>query len=155
MEQFWYAGYIIVLALWTGGMALFTFVVTPIIFRSFGRDRAGEIVGRLFPGYFTTNLVLSALAMVLFFLVCQDRESASYRISLILLLAALPLNCIHTFLLHPRIVRIKRTITSFEGTPGSDERKQFRRLHAVSAVLNLCVLAAGAILLVLGLLMKR
>ncbi|NTW65040.1 MAG: DUF4149 domain-containing protein, partial [Nitrospirae bacterium] len=39
-------------ALWTGGMALFTFIVTPAIFRSYGRDQAGEIVGRLFPGYF-------------------------------------------------------------------------------------------------------
>ena len=42
--------YTLTLALWTGGMVLFTFIVTPAIFRSFGRDQAGEIVGYLFPG---------------------------------------------------------------------------------------------------------
>ena len=38
--------YLITLALWTGGAALFTFIVTPAIFRSYARDQAGEIVDR-------------------------------------------------------------------------------------------------------------
>jgi len=44
--------YNLVLALWVGGISIFTFIVTPAIFRSYGRDQAGEIVGKLFPGYF-------------------------------------------------------------------------------------------------------
>lgn len=40
------------LAFWVGGVALFTFVLTPILFKALPRDLAGNIVGVLFPGYF-------------------------------------------------------------------------------------------------------
>ena len=53
MKLSWFSFYNIVLALWVGGMALFTFIVTPVIFKSYPRDQAGEIVGRLFPGLFS------------------------------------------------------------------------------------------------------
>ena len=44
--------YRLALSLWVGGIALFTFVVTPVIFRTQGRDAAGKIVGAIFPVYF-------------------------------------------------------------------------------------------------------
>ena len=50
--------YSFLLALWAGGMFIFTFLVTPVIFQSFGRDTAGEIVGKLFPYYFPYTLTL-------------------------------------------------------------------------------------------------
>jgi hypothetical protein len=52
MKPFLAILYTLLLSLWTGGIAIFTFIVTPAIFRSYGRDQAGEIVGRLFPGDF-------------------------------------------------------------------------------------------------------
>lgn len=39
-------------AFWVGGSALFTFVLTPILFATQPRDLAAKIVGVLFPGYF-------------------------------------------------------------------------------------------------------
>jgi hypothetical protein len=48
--------YNLVLSLWVGGNALFTFLVTPVIFKMYGRDEAGKIVGNLFPSYFTSLL---------------------------------------------------------------------------------------------------
>ena len=41
-----------ILALWVGGVCMFSFLTTPAIFRGYDRDRAGEIVGRLIGGYF-------------------------------------------------------------------------------------------------------
>jgi uncharacterized membrane protein len=58
----WSFLYNLVLSLWIGGMSVFTFIVTPAIFKSFGRDMAGEIVGKLFPGYFLSVLILSFAA---------------------------------------------------------------------------------------------
>lgn len=84
--------YTLTLALWTGGMALFTFIVTPTIFRSFDRGQAGEIVGRLFPGYFLSLLVLSAMALVLFFLLGADQATRSFRASLFLIVVAIIIN---------------------------------------------------------------
>jgi hypothetical protein len=68
--------YNLILALWVGGIFIFTFIVTPIIFQSFGRDYAGEIVGKLFPYYFPYNLILSVLALIVFF-IRQDTENNS------------------------------------------------------------------------------
>ncbi len=143
--------YLLILSLWVGGMVIFTFVVTPAIFRSYGRDEAGEIVGKLFPGYFPYLLALSFLALLLFLLQKTDRRSAGYWSSLVLLAAAIVVNSYVTFKLHPDAVRIKQQVATFEqAAPDSAARKEFRRLHAVSAVLNLFVLLDGAALLALS-----
>jgi ABC-type transport system involved in multi-copper enzyme maturation permease subunit len=151
MKLSWFSLYNTVLALWVGGIVLFTFVVTPAIFRSFGRDLAGEIVGKLFPGYFLYLLVLAAAAFILFFTVAGDQSRATARLSFILLIAALVINVAVTFTIHPAAVKAKQRISSFElESPDSAARRQFARLHALSAALNLLVLADGLVLLLLG-----
>ena len=143
--------YTLILSLWIGGMAIFTFVVTPAIFKSYNRDMAGELVGKLFPGYFTWTLVLSALALVAFFLLNADKSSKAFQWSLALLTVALLANAYVSFKLHPDTIRIKQEVTSFDrAAPDSPARKEFRRLHAISAVVNLFVLTAGVTLLVLS-----
>lgn len=143
--------YTLILALWTGGIAILTFVVTPAIFRSYGRDMAGEIVGKLFPGYFTYNLALSALALVVLFLLGADRSTKAFQLSLALLAVALLANAYVSFKLHPDTVHIKQQVASFEREPSdSPARKEFRRLHGISAVVNLLILADGVALLVIS-----
>jgi len=143
--------YSLILSLWIGGIAIFTFIVTPAIFRSYGRDMAGEIVGKLFPGYFTCNLVLAALALVLLFLLGADRAAKAFQLSLALVTIALLANAYVSFKLHPDTVRIKQQVASFEReSPDSPARKEFRRLHGISAVVNLFILADGVVLLVLS-----
>ena len=143
--------YTFILSLWVGGMALFTFIVTPAIFRSYRRDLAGQIVGTLFDGYFVYILVLSGLALLFFFLLRADQTARAYRISLALIVAALLVNTYVTFKLHPAVVKVKGQVASFESEPPvSSARKAFARLHAVSAVLNLFVLLDGVALLALS-----
>ena len=137
-------------------MTLFTFIVTPAIFKSYARDQAGEIVGRLFPGYFLYNLILAALVLVVFFIVANDRSKLAYRLSLVCVVTALLINLFIVFKLHPGAVRIKQQVTSFEReSPDSQARKQFRKLHRVSAVLNLALLAEGIVLLLTGPLVRK
>ena len=151
MKLSWFSVYNLILALWVGGIALFTFIITPVIFKSYPRDQAGEIVGRLFPGYFLYNLILAVLALVLFFIAANDRSKLSYQFSLVCVVTALLINLFIVFKLHPDTVRIKQQVTSFEReSPDSPARKQFRMLHGVSAVLNLVLLAEGIVLLVTG-----
>ena len=156
MKLSWFSFYTLILALWVGGIALFTFILTPVIFKSYPRDLAGEIVGRLFPGYFLYNLVLAALVLVLFFVVANDQSRLAYRLSLACAVTALLINLFIVFRLHPETVRIKQQVTSFEReSPDSPARKQFRRLHGVSAVLNLVLLAEGITLLITGPLVRK
>lgn len=140
--------YTLVLSLWVGGIAVFTFLVTPVLFKSFTRDRAGEIVEKLFPAYFFSLLALSIAALILFLIFAGMKPTLAHRASLILIIAAIGMNIFVTFKLQPDIKKVKQEIGSFEGISSeASERKEFRRLHAVSATLNLLLLADGVLLL--------
>ena len=147
----WFTFYDLVLALWVGGISIFTFIVTPAIFRSYGRDQAGEVVGKLFPGYFTYTLVLALLALFLFLLFSRDGSLPAYRLSLSLLILSIAVALFVSFWVHPTTVEVKKTVISFEREPAdSPARKRFTRLHALSASLNLLLLVDGVILLVVA-----
>jgi len=143
--------YTLILSLWVGGIFLFTFVVTPVIFKSYGRDMAGEIVGKLFPSYFLFSVIVSVLSLVLFLISFQDRALPGHNLSLLLLMAAVVLSLYVTVRLHPEIKRVKQEVASFEAVSPEDPlRKKFRSLHAQSALLNILMLADGVALLVIS-----
>lgn len=147
--------YTFVLSLWVGGMCLFTFVITPVIFRSYARDAAGDIVGRLFPSYFLFTLFVAGLAS-LFFVLSAERGSYGYRVSLILLAVAVVIALYVNVRLHPEMKRLKQEAASFEmAAPDNPDRARFRMLHAWSAVLNLAVIADGITLLIIGVGIKK
>jgi len=151
MKRIWNAIYRLVLALWVGGVAIFTFLVTPIIFRSFSRDQAGEVVGHIFPVYFPYLLALAAVALVAFLLGKDERSSVAAGLPVLLLVGALAVDAYVTFKLHPDIVEVKRGVASFEREPPeSQARKRFGKLHALSAALNLLILVDGVVLLLIG-----
>ena len=101
-------------------------------------------------------LALSALALVLCFLLGADQTTRSFRASLVLLVLSVIINAYVLFSLHPRTVEIKQQIASFERSAlDSPARKEFRKLHAVSAALNLTLLADGVALLAMSPLLKR
>ncbi len=146
----WFALYTLAVALWAGGTAMFTVLVTPMIFRSFPRDLAGEIVGKLFPLYFPCTLALSAAALVAFLAAARDRSGPGARLSLALLVFALVVNSYVSFKLYPDAVAVKRQVASFEReSPDTPARRQFARLHGLSMGLNLGVLADGVLLVLL------
>jgi hypothetical protein len=147
--------YNLVLALWVGGISLFTFIITPVIFRSFGRDMAGEVVGKLFPGYFLYTLLLSVLALILFLASRPSLRKAAYTWSMLLIASAIMINIFVSFKLHPEIKKIKEEIRSFEAAQDSPLRKSFGQLHGVSATLNLILLADGIVLLGISTALKK
>ena len=149
MRIVFFSLYHLALALWAGGITIFTFIVTPALFLSYGRDRAGEIVGKLFSGYFRYNLVLSVVAFLLFFFLSADRSRLLWVLSLALLAAGMIVNLFVVFKLHPDTAIVKREVASFEREPAdSPARRQFRRLHALSAGLNLFLFVDGVVLLI-------
>jgi uncharacterized membrane protein len=142
--------YNFILALWVGGIFIFTFLVTPIIFQSFKRDTAGEIVGKLFPYYFPYTLVLSVVALAIFIVFIGIKGNIRGKITIILLSIAVLINLFITFKLYPDIISVKQQIKTFETqTDESPARNQFRKLHAISALLNILLLIDGTALIIL------
>lgn len=134
------------LAFWVGGAALFTFVLTPILFRTQPRDLAAQIVGVLFPGYFWWGLAAGAVALVSL-LILRGRH---FLPRLALLVLMLGLTAFQAFSLEPRAAVLKEEIGSFE-TTGRDNplRREFSRLHSISMACNLAVLLGGIVLVIL------
>jgi len=148
--------YHFILALWVGGIVIFTFLVTPIIFQSFGRDTAGEIVGKLFPYYFPYNLVLSVVALAIFIVFSGIKGNIRGKITIIILSIAVLINLFITFKLHPDIISIKQQIKTFETqSDESPARNQFRKLHSISAILNILLLIDGTALIILNNISKK
>ena len=138
--------YRLAVSLWTGGAAIFTLLLTPILFRTESRDTAARIVGNLFPAYFKWGLACGALAL-LFRLIGRTGVT---RLTMGVLVVILLLTSFQAFYVEPRAAELKKQIGSFETTAKDHPlRKEFSKLHAVSAVCNLAVLAGGVVLVVL------
>jgi len=137
--------YHLAITFWTGGVALFTFILTPALFTSLTRDQAGRIVGILFPGYFRWGVACGGIALVARFGMCT-----STFIPQLLLILMLILVSIQTFSIEPRAAALKKEIPSFDTTPKDHPlRKKFSRLHGISASFNLAVLAGGIALVIM------
>lgn len=138
--------YRLAVSLWLGGAALFTFVLTPVLFRSESRDTAARIVGLFFPGYFRWGVACGLVAIVCRIVLFGKGQPAAALI----IAAMLTLSSIQAFYIEPHAAELKRQIVSFEATPKDHPlRRQFAKLHGVSAVCNLSVIAGGVALVVL------
>lgn len=156
MKKISFALYNLILALWVGGIFIYTFLITPIIFTSFSRDAASAIVDKLFPFYFPYDLILSCLAFAFFLLSGFQKGTARNKIAMAMIVIAIVINAYVNFRLFPEIKKVKQQIVSFENTPpDSPARKQFGKMHGVSAILNLVLLAEGTALIVIGPSLKR
>jgi len=134
------------MSLWVGGAALFTFVLTPIIFKAYNRDVAGQIVGHLFPAYFRWGLVCGATVLLSLITV----RGRNFVPAVALVVVMLALTSFQAFSIEPRAALLKRQIPSFETTPKDHPlRREFSRLHGISAVCNLLVIGGGVVLIVL------
>ena len=144
--------YHLAIACWLGGAALFTFVLTPIIFKAYSRDIAGGIVGVLFPGYFHWGLACGAAALISLLLTRGRRAIVSGIILTVMLI----LTAAQTFIIEPKAAALKKEIPSFTTTsPDHPLRVQFRKLHGISAVANLAVIGAGVSLVIISSLPAR
>ena len=139
--------YNLAVACWLGGSALFTLLLTPILFASYSRDMAGHIVGLLFPGYFRWGLACGSVALL-----CKLAGRGRFSLICIGILAAmLLLTATQAFVIEPRAAAIKEQIASFDTTAKDDPaRIEFRKLHGLSMAANLAVIAGGVILLLLA-----
>ena len=142
--------YLLALALWVGGGALYTFVLTPAIFASYPRNTAGEIVGTMMPHYFLFQLAATGVAALVLVALWRGWPGRRRVLCLALLIGALGAQSYVQWRLYPQILQVKARVASFEAAPDAPERRRFRTLHGVSMLVNLLVLADGALLLALS-----
>jgi hypothetical protein len=138
--------YRLAVALWAGGNAIFSLLLTPILFKTESRDTAARIVGNLFPAYFRWGLACGVVALV-----CRlVSRSGTGKVQIALLVVMLAVASFQAFVVEPKAAELKQQIGSFEATPKEHPlRREFSKLHGVSAVCNLSVLAGGVVLVLM------
>jgi len=142
--------YTLALALWVGGGALYTFVLTPAIFAAYPRNTAGEIVGTMMPHYFRFQSTAAAVAALVVLALWRSWPGRRRAVCLALVFGAIAVQSFVQWRLYPQILEVKSRVASFESAPDAPERRRFRSLHGVSMLLNLLILADGMVLLALA-----
>ena len=58
--------YLLSLVCWIGSIIFFSFIVAPIIFKTLDREKAGEVVRKIFPLYYKLGYICGALILFSF-----------------------------------------------------------------------------------------
>ena len=103
-----------------GVMLFFSFVVAPVIFTSLNEENARIFIRKIFPYYYTVNLVIS-LIVLLFFIYIKI-----YSIDFYLILSITILFAISNYILMPLINKYR----------DSKQDKKFKYSHFISVVIN-------------------
>ena len=61
--------YLLSLVCWLGSIIFFSFFVAPVVFKTLDREKAGEIVGIIFPRYYKLGYVCGALILLSFMMI--------------------------------------------------------------------------------------
>lgn len=135
--------YILSLATWIGSIVFFSFFAAPAIFKTLDRDKAGEVVGVIFPRYYGIGYVCAPLALAALWLGgVQNLMDA--RCVLLLLMAGASM--VAGKVVGPKARNLKELIKKNPANKDAAQAK-FDQLHSISVKLNATVLVLGLVLL--------
>jgi uncharacterized membrane protein len=138
----------VAVSLWLGGMACFAFLVAPAAFATLEREAAGRLVTVMFPRYYLAGAVLGAIALV----GCVVRAGLrGWRgadwlpLGLVVVMLALTL---YAWAVVLPAAHAAREALRAAGGSAPTEAFRFARLHRLSGVLNVSVMAMGIVFLI-------
>ena len=137
----------IALALWVGGLSLFSLVVTPVSFRRLPKEEAGRFVGLLFPAVDRWAVVWGTIATLSLLVTFLNRHFAPRSLALEIPVGIMLLLSLHSaYILHPQIQELRRkmALPEFQGTAHLEKlRFAFSHLHRRSVQLHTVMLVLG------------
>jgi len=132
--------YILSLVFWIGSIVFFSFLTAPVIFKLLDREKAGEVVGVIFPRYYFFGYVCAVMA--LFSLIVSTQELfGSKQILLFIMIAG-------WFYAGLVVSPKSRNLKALRQSSSSVEEKElfevkFKKAHSLAVKLNGTVLLAG------------
>jgi uncharacterized membrane protein len=139
--------YLLSIALWIGGMAFFSFLAAPSIFKVLPREVAGNVVSDIFPKYYWQAIICGAIALLTSVALGMRERWNMLLIVRTLLIGVMVIGVLYAVVvLQPKIQAVKAQITSFESLAPTDPlRLEFGRLHGRSFSVNAAVFLLGVI----------
>ena len=133
--------HLLALGLWVGEIAFFSFVVAPVIFASVP-ERAGDVVGGIFPRYYALGTAAATVALVSSLILVRRASAPGWwrgvTICVALGLAAMLWAGV---VVHPKAQRLRVTLQAAGEVPATNHA--FRRAHRDAVLLNAAALIAG------------
>jgi uncharacterized membrane protein len=126
------------LVMWLGSIIFFSFFAAPAVFRLLDRQKAGEVVGAIFPKYYGIGYICSVLAAATLMLSPRGMEGPP----LIFLTVMAACTFYAGLVINPQARVLKQQMLE---QPGKREalEPQFKSLHGWSVRLNATVLIFG------------
>ena len=115
-----------------GIMLFFSFVVAPVTFTALNEENARKFIRKIFPYYYTVNLAISVLVLILFIFL------KIFSLDFYLILSVAILFAASNFLLMPLINKYR----------DENQDKMFKKLHFISVVINFVQMILLVIILI-------
>lgn len=137
------------IVVWIGMLIFFSFLGAPSIFKVLPRETAGEVVGHIFPKYWITGYVTSITALAsLIIISLQHKNVPTARVIILVVMTAVTFYS--GLVVGSKARAIKAEMKATEETSKKAElREKFKKVHAVSSILNLAVIILGLVLVFL------
>ena len=135
--------YLLSLVCWLGSIIFFSFFVAPVVFKTVDREKAGEIVGIIFPRYYKLGYVCGALILLSFLF--TGEVGLKWCAWGIMVLGS----GFAGLVINPKAKIIKEQLKSLPEDEKLTLEAKFKTLHSLSVKLNAFVLFSGLWLLAL------
>lgn len=147
--------YSLSLTLWIGSIFFFSMFAAPSIFKILTREQAGNVVSEIFPKYYMVSYLCGAVALVSSILAIYFWSSFSSTgniLRLAFLTAMIGLAVYAGEVNHPAAHNVKTEMRSYpeDSTDYMEIRKEFGRLHRISAAANGAIFILGIALVFLN-----
>lgn len=148
--------YHLTLSFWVGAMGFFTLIAAPALFNGLPRDQAARAVGVIFPKYYlmgyTASLVIFVASLLRSrrpsYLAGYTVRKAPSRWPVVAATVMLAATFYAGLVLLPKAQHLMTQIPTFDTDQITPARAEFQRVHGMTWVLNLVVLALATIMLI-------
>ena len=135
--------YLLSLVVWIGSIVFFSFFVAPVVFKTLEREKAGELVGIIFPRYYKVGYVCGTLIFLSFLILGEEEMGLKWCAWGIMGLASILAGVV----VNPKAKLLKEKIKSKSDEEKSELEAKFKSLHSFSVKLNAVTLFSGLWLL--------
>ena len=133
--------YLLSLVCWIGSIIFFSFFVAPVVFKSLEREKAGEVVGIIFPRYYKIGYECGVLVLIA--LLMNGPAGLKWCAWGIMMIGTACAGLV----VNPKAKTLKEQLKDSSEAEKSALEVRFKTLHSLSVKLNAAVLFAGLWLL--------
>ncbi|VAV84607.1 hypothetical protein MNBD_DELTA01-1817 [hydrothermal vent metagenome] len=135
--------------IWVGSIMFFSFCAAPAIFKVLEREKAGEVIGVIFPRYWLVGYVCGIVGVLSLILIAAY-GGGFLPLRFILVLLMMVLGFYSGLVVGRKAREIKSDIkASTDDAEKERLRGRFKKVHAKSAILNMVTLAIGIVVVYL------